>query len=297
MTLQVKESRLEEIQGDLLIEKGIRLFVKRDDLIHPYVSGNKWRKLKYNVEAFLHSGKDALLTLGGAYSNHIIATAAAGKEFGIQTTGIIRGEELTADSNPVLHFARDCGMELVFVSREQYKSLHDETGLQSFLYNLKHKTLNFKHIFLLPEGGFNELAVKGCEEIIPEIEIPFDYICCAVGTGATICGIIRSLKVEQQAIGFPVLQGEGFLQKQIEEYVGDKNNWSLNFGYHFGGYAKTTDELKKFCTEFSERNKIPIESIYTGKMFYGIYDLIKKNFFKPGATIVAIHTGGTSFIS
>ncbi len=302
--LQLNKSFLQEVTDSLLSDKEVRLFVKRDDLIHPYVSGNKWRKLKYNIEAFLQSGKESILTFGGAYSNHIIATSAAGKEFGIKTIGIIRGEELTGNSNAVLRFAKECGMELIFISRDEYKKLHTPGGIESFA-NSKLQTPNSKP-YILPEGGFNELAVKGCEEIVDEINMPFDYICCACGTGATLSGIARKLKSNQSrnerdpsfgahAIGFSVLQGENFLEKQVSEFAGNNNNWTVNFDYQFGGYAKATDQLKEFCNGFSERNDILIEPVYTGKMFYGIYDLLKNDFFKPGSTIIAVHAGGTTF--
>lgn len=289
MTLELKASFLQEVNVPLLAEKGIRLLVKRDDLIHPYVSGNKWRKLKHNIKAFHESGSDVLVTMGGAYSNHIIATAAAGKAYGIKTIGLIRGEELTDDANAALRFAKKCCMELRFIPREAYRSLRSSQDVMSYLSNRK--------LFFLPEGGFNELAVKGCEEIVDEITVPFDYICCACGTGATLSGIIRKLQPQQKAIGFAVLHGEGFLEKEISVYAGGLSpQWSVNFDYHFGGYAKSTKELDDFCTAFSDQQQILIEPVYTGKLFFGIYDLIKKDFFKPGSTVVAVHTGGTAFI-
>ena len=150
-------------------------------------------------------------------------------------------------------------------------------------------------LYLLPEGGFNEPAVKGCEEIPDEISVPFDYICCACGTGATLSGIIRKLKPTQKAIGFSVLHGETFLEKEVSNYTGAKSNWSITFDYHFGGYAKTTDELNNFCKLFYEKNEVLTEPVYTGKLFFGLYDLTKKDFFKRGSTIVAVHTGGTAF--
>jgi 1-aminocyclopropane-1-carboxylate deaminase len=306
MALQMNKPFLQELNDPLFSAKDVRLFVKRDDLIHLYVSGNKWRKLKYNLEAFLNSGMEYLITVGGAYSNHVIATAAAGQAFGIKTIGIIRGDELDGNSNDALRFAKDCGMELIFVSREEYKCLHTEAGIMAFINKEKSKTKNpeyngskmaDKGLFVLPEGGFNELAVKGCEEIVEDIDIPFDYICCACGTGATQSGIIRKLKPGQQAIGFAVLHGETFLEKEVSHYAGKNDNWSINFDYHFGGYAKTTIELNEFCGFFFERHDIIVEPIYTGKMFFGIYDLAKKGFFREGSTIIAVHTGGTAFLS
>ena len=257
-------------------EKEINLFVLRLDLVHPYISGNKWFKLKYNLEEARKQGKKTLVTFGGAYSNHIIA-AAAGKEFGFKTIGIIRGEELNEDDNSVLQFAKYCGMELRFVSREEYRKKE---------FNIKDE------YYLLPEGGTNELAVKGCAEIISLIDIPFDYISCAVGTGGTIAGIISSLNENQKAIGFPVLKGGEFLKNEIEKLVQTNANFELQTEYHFGGYAKKNEELLNFISDFKSNHNIQLDFVYTGKMMFGIFDLIKKNYFEKGATIVAVHTGG-----
>lgn len=274
---ETKNILLQKIEAAFLKEKEISLNVLRLDLVHPYISGNKWFKLKYNLEEARNQKKNTLVTFGGAYSNHIIATAAAGKEFGFKTIGIIRGEELNETNNPVLQFAKDCGMELRFVPREEYrkKELH---------YN--------EDYYLLPEGGTNKLAVKGCSEISSYIDIPSDYICCAAGTGGTIAGIISSLKTNQKAIGFSVLKGGDFLKNEIEKLVPLKTNFDLQTEYHFGGYAKKNEELLNFISDFKENHNIKLDFVYTGKMMFGIFDLIKKNYFEKGATIVAVHTGG-----
>ncbi len=222
-----------------------------------------------------------MATFGGAYSNHIISTAAAGKEFGFKTIGIIRGEELSETDNTVLQFAKDCGMELRFISREEYRTKNIST--------IMHIT---GECYVLPEGGTNELAVKGCSEIIDLIDIPFDYVCSAVGTGGTIAGITSSLKVNQKAIGFPVLKGGEFLKNEIEKFLPLKSNFELQTEYHFGGYAKKNEVLLNFISDFKSKHKIQLDFVYTGKMMFGVYDLIKKNYFQIGAKIVAIHTGG-----
>lgn len=253
--------------------------------MHPFVSGNKFRKLKYNLE-FLKEGLfDSLITFGGAFSNHIAATAYACKENGVNSLGIIRGEELWKEinNNPTLRFAQQCGMKFEFVTREQYR----EKDSVEFLNYLKSK---YGNCYVLPEGGTNELAVKGCEEILNLKDDEFDYICCAVGTGGTISGIINSAQPHQKVIGFPALKGD-FLKNEICKFAKNKN-WELISDYHFGGYGKITEELIDFINDFYKKTTIPLDPIYTGKMVYGVLDLIAKNYFPENSKILLIHTGG-----
>lgn len=274
-------SPLEELHDSVIEKAGIRLFVKRDDFIHPTISGNKWRKLKYNIEAFQKGNDDAIITFGGAYSNHIHATAAAGKLFGIKTIGLIRGEE-SFPLNKTLSDAKQWGMHLEYIDRTSYRN----KSTPEFLDKIKQR---FGKVFIIPEGGANEHGVKGCEEIIPEINIAFDTICCACGTGTTVSGLINS--TDKQVIGFPVLKGGDFLREEINHYVGTKP-YELQTDYHFGGYAKTKPELFDFITNFENEHQILLDQVYTGKLFYGIYDLMKKGFFEKETTVVALHTGG-----
>jgi 1-aminocyclopropane-1-carboxylate deaminase len=267
------------------LPKGISLVIKREDLIHPFVSGNKFRKLKYNLQQAKVENQSCLLTFGGAFSNHIAAVAYAGKENGFQTIGIIRGDEL-ADKiafNPTLKFAQECGMQFEFVSREAYR-LKTEAA---FLEQLEQKHGSF---YLIPEGGTNDLAVKGCEEILTQEDAVFDYVACAIGTGGTISGIINSALPHQKFLGFPALKGD-FLQDEIRNFV-HKDNWELILDYHFGGYGKLNDELIAFINWFFEKTQIPLDPIYTGKMVFGIVDLIEKNYFPENSKILLIHTGG-----
>lgn len=268
----------------------ITLCIKREDLLHPNISGNKFRKLKYNLKAAKKEGKDTLLTFGGAFSNHILAVAAAGKEYGFKTIGIIRGEELKdkINENPTLKKAQDFGMAFEFVPREIYK----EKENFGFIGQLKEK---FGDFYLLPEGGTNELAVKGCEEILTEADAEFDYICCAVGTGGTISGVINCSKSGQQVLGFPALKGD-FLREDICRFAA-KGNWQLIPEYHFGGYAKVTEELIRFINDFYQTHKIPLDPIYTGKMAFGVLDLIDKGYFPENSKILMIHTGGLQGIA
>ncbi len=265
--------------------KKITLYIKREDLLHPLISGNKFRKLKYNlIEAKALNAK-TLVTFGGAFSNHILAVAAAGNEKGFKTIGIIRGEELKdkINENPTLAFAQKLGMKFIFVSREAYRN-KTETG---FLEGLIPKEENY---YIIPEGGTNKPAIKGCEEIITEDLYDFTHVCCSVGTGGTISGIINSSHASQKILGFSSLKGD-FLSEQISNFV-TNNNWEVNTNYHFGGYGKINDELVAFINSFYKETNVPLDPVYTGKMVYGVYDLIGKNYFPDNAKILMIHTGG-----
>jgi 1-aminocyclopropane-1-carboxylate deaminase len=263
----------------------VRLYIKREDLLHPYISGNKFRKLKYNLAQAKKENKLVLLTFGGAFSNHILAVAAAGKEYGFKTIGIIRGEELKEkiSENPTLQKAKDFGMVFEFVSREMYR----EKNNPKILEQLGNK---FDDFYVIPEGGTNELAVKGCQEILTEDDGEFDYICCAVGTGGTISGLINCSKSSQQVLGFPALKGD-FLREDICRFVAN-SNWEIITDYHFGGYAKVSEQLIRFINEFYQKYKIPLDPIYTGKLMFGVMDLISKGYFPKNAKILVIHTGG-----
>ena len=267
-----------------------QLFIKREDQIHPLVSGNKYRKLKYNLLEAKNREQQTILTFGGAFSNHILATAVAGKLQNFKTIGVIRGEELgdnlsrTLATNSTLKAAYEHGMKFEFVTRDAYRNKN--TPL--FLEKLQEK---YPNSYLIPEGGTNELAVKGCEEILTEQDNQFDYICLCVGTGGTISGVINSSKSHQKVLGFPALKGD-FLAKEISRYSKGKHDWELINDYHFGGYAKYNDELIHFINRFKKETKIPLDPIYTGKMMFGIVDMIVNNKFNTGSKILVIHTGG-----
>jgi len=278
-----------KIEDNLLKEASISLFVRREDLIHPHLSGNKWHKLKYNLIEAGKSGNKTLLTFGGAYSNHIYAAAAAGKIFGFETIGVIRGEEHTP-LNSTLSFASSCGMKLFYLSRQDYRRKHEPEIIQM----LEEKFGNF---YLIPEGGSNTLAVKGCSEIIQSIDNEFDVICCASGTGGTIAGLICGLNGSRKALGFSVLKGAGFLSRNVEKLVESFSgkvfhNWQINYDHHFGGYARIDIRLLNFIEQFEQNTRIPLDPIYTGKMMFGIYELVKQGFFLKGTKIIALHTGG-----
>ena len=278
------ESINQKIQ--ITFPKDIELYMKRDDLLHPIISGNKFRKLKYNIVEAKRLGFATLLTFGGAFSNHILAVAGAGAEYGFTTIGVIRGEELESKihENPTLVKAQELGMQFYFVSRTAYR---DKESL-SFIANLQKI---FGSFYLLPEGGTNELAVKGCEEILTnEDKQFFTHVVSAVGTGGTFSGIINSSNEKQQLIGFSSLKG-AFLSDVIRNFV-VKTNWDINDDYHFGGYGKVTDELIEFLNSFYNQTTIPLDPVYTGKMVFGVLDKIRNGYFPENSKILMIHTGG-----
>ncbi|MEL6944666.1 MAG: pyridoxal-phosphate dependent enzyme [Bacteroidota bacterium] len=279
----VLPSPIQELSHPLFQAKKVQVFVKRDDLIHPIISGNKWRKLKYNLEAAREQNFPTLLTFGGAFSNHIAATAVAGQVFGFQTIGIIRGEEYLP-LNPTLKLAKEKQMRLIYVNRSDYRT-KDRLALAESLVT--------EPFYFIPEGGTNALALKGCGEILEEESSQqFNYICVSCGTGGTISGIIQAAKRDQKVIGFSALKGD-FLKKEIINLLGRKyDNWTLQTDYHFGGYAKFKGELIDFINQFRAEHFIQLDPIYTSKLFYGVLDLIKKNYFPENSKILVIHTGG-----
>lgn len=277
-----------EVRDERLSRSGVRLLLKRDDVIHPDIPGNKWRKLKLNLAAAREQGARTLLTFGGAYSNHIRATAAAGHYFGFSTIGLIRGEE-HLPLNSSLAYAARLGMRLTYLERSTYRHKHEPEVIDGLRQR-------FGDFYLLPEGGSNALAVHGCAEIPAEIDEPFDVICCAVGTGGTLAGIAAGLRAGQRALGFSVLKGGAFLNDEVarlqrEAYGYTTENWSIDLDHNFGGFAKRKPELDAFIADFRARHGIILDWVYVAKMMYGIYDLADQGTFEPGTTIVAVITG------
>lgn len=266
-------------------EYPVQLTIKRLDLIHPQISGNKFYKLKYNLMEAQRLGYKTVLSFGGAYSNHIAATAYAAQYFGFQSIGIIRGEELAhRPLNATLSTAQQHAMQLHFVSRENYKKKQDI----EFLTQLQRQ---FPNSYIIPEGGSNDLAIQGTREILsPTDQLNYDIICCAVGTGGTITGLIEACHNKQYILGFSALKGN-FLTDIVQGYT-SKTNWSIRDDYCFGGYAKTSAELINFIEQFEQEQKIPLDPIYTGKMLYGIFDLLKQGYFAANKRILVIHSGG-----
>jgi len=277
-----------EVRDGRLDAAGVRLLVKRDDLIHPEMPGNKWRKLKHNLVTAASQGHDTLLTFGGAYSNHIRATAAAGHLFGFRTIGIIRGEE-HLPLNDSLECAAGQGMVLSYLDRATYRKKHTSEVAGA----LREEWGSF---YLLPEGGSNAFAVLGCAELPGEIDEDFTIICCPVGTGGTLAGVAAGLRSGQEAIGFAVLKGGEFLTDEVsrlqtEAFGRASGNWRLEHAYHFGGFAKSTPELRYFIDDFEARHGLVLDWVYVAKMMFGIFDMVAGGRFPRGATILAIVTG------
>ena len=283
-------SPIQELSADLLIEKEIQLFVKRDDLIHPEISGNKWRKLSENIKEMEASNKEGIVSFGGAFSNHLYALAASGKLFNFKTIGLVRGEE--GLNNSTLSFCKSKGMQLEFLSRADYK-LKDKP---EFLSALKNK---YPQFLIVSEGGANQNGRLGCQEIYKEIinykKHDFDYLLLSAGTGTTAGGIC-SVHDNVLKIGIvPALKGE-WMEKEISNSLNikslDKKRVNFFYDYHFGGYAKFDAELINFINKFKSTFEIQLDPIYTGKLFYGVFDLIKKDYFQSGSKILILHSGG-----
>lgn len=289
MNLPLTPSPIIQLHSDLFESKQIAVFVKRDDLIHPEIMGNKWRKLKYNLEEAKKKDKNTLITFGGAYSNHIAAVSAAGKTFGFKSIGIIRGDELSINANATLIKAHENGMELRFIDRLTYRKW--SKGGYPHLKNNE---------YLLPEGGTNQLAIPGVEELIKEVSIDYDIITVPIGTGGTFAGVLKGVENNKQVWGFSSLKGKfvhGEIEKLLIENEIDRRSYSIFTNYHFGGYAKYNQELMQFIHTFKQEFGFSLDPIYTGKMFFGVWDKIKNDEIAVQSKILLIHTGGLQGIA
>ncbi|WP_436790610.1 1-aminocyclopropane-1-carboxylate deaminase/D-cysteine desulfhydrase [Yinghuangia sp. YIM S10712] len=285
----VSASPLVEVVDERFASRGVRLWVKRDDLIHPELPGNKYRKLKYNLVEAAAGEYRTLLTFGGAYSNHLRAVAAAGALFGFATVGVVRGDELASRPlNESLAFARERGMRFVFVDRATYRRRAEA----EFVDELRREHGRF---FLIPEGGSNANAVRGCAELPAELDVPYDVVAVACGTGGTLAGIAAGLPEGRAALGFAVLKGD-FLGDEVARlqrlaYGEVRGVWRVENAYHCGGYARVTAELREFTDDFERRHGISADRIYVGKMLYGLTAMVEAGEFRRGTGIVAVKTG------
>lgn len=281
-----QQTSAQTLKSAILSKAGVSLRMWREDLNHPLISGNKWWKLKYNLESARSEGYTQLLTFGGAYSNHLYATAAAAHELGFKSIGIVRGEE-ALPLNATLAFCKSKGMQLHYISRGQYREKDSEAFIQ-WLRN------EFGQCYMIPEGGTNAKAIKGCEEWaqqIKEVE-EFDCLCLPVGTTGTMAGMVNVL-TDKSILGFSSLKGGDFLKEALRQWLThDKKNWQIRTEYHFGGYAKVKNDLLDFIIDFEKEYQIPIDPVYTSKMMYGVFDLIQQNTFERGSKILVVHTGG-----
>lgn len=296
-------SPLQPLVDELFIEKKVEVFVKRDDLIHNEISGNKWRKLKYNILKINDLGKKGVITFGGAFSNHIHAAAAAGKLFGFETIGIIRGDELNENSSKTLNDAARNGMKFCFVSRSHFREFKEIPEVEKLtqklreLYDFQIEAADYE---LIPEGGTNDLALKGGLELVSEIVKQLNrkpnFIITAVGSGGTLAGISSNYHSEIQNIGISVLKDGNYIFEEVRNLL--YRNGIENFQFkeildaHCGGYAKINDELINFIRNFEAKHSILLDQVYTGKVFYKFYQLVAENYFPENSTIVILHTGG-----
>nr|WP_235826483.1 pyridoxal-phosphate dependent enzyme [Candidatus Frankia alpina] len=287
LLLPTLPSPVEELADERLIVKGVGLLLKRDDLIHPDIPGNKWHKLRGNLDEARRLGHDTLLTFGGAYSNHIraVVVVAAGRLFGVRTVGVIRGEE-HLPLNPTLRFAVDAGMRLTYLDRTSYRTKTSPAIVDRL-------RAEFGAFYLLPEGGSNALGVRGCAELPAEIDRPFDVICCSCGTGGTLAGIAAGLGSGQRALGVPVLRGARFLADEVDAlqraaFGANSGNWTMAYDFHFGGYARSTPALARFIADFHDRHGLALEPVYEAKLLYALLALAEADAFPTGTTVVAV---------
>lgn len=292
LNLDIDENTpIQQIYSDSFKKRNLFISIKRDDQLHPLLSGNKWRKLKYNLLEMQRLGKTELVTFGGAFSNHIHACAAAGKLFNIQTHGIIRGPHLDSN-NPSLQFAAQCGMQLKAVTRLEYKKRHDH----DYLTKLQQR---FPNAYILPEGGTNQAAIPGCKELAESLP-DHDYLICPTGSGGTLAGLIEGRKTSTEILGIAVLKQAEYLMNEIKALspkACQQTNWQLLTQFHDGGYGKFSAQLWQFCKQMQSEYQLPLEPIYSGKMMYALWQLIEQDYFPSGSKIIAVHTGGLQGLS
>lgn len=287
MNMDTNNISIQSIPHPSCIQRNIQLDVLRLDTIHPIVSGNKWFKLKHNVEAAIQQGKPTILTFGGAFSNHLHATAAYCKQLNIPCIGIVRGEELTPISNPTLADCAAWGMKLHFVSRDIYKHKQKAACIQDIIIQ--------NNAYLIPEGGHNNLGALGVEDFMKAEYINYDYIMLSVGSGTTIAGVCNFLSrnaASTKVLGFSPMKGGKYMYQDIQQLLIHNYKFELTDNYHFGGFGKSNDEIQQFISFMNEQYQLPLDPVYTAKMFWGIIDMIECNQIPSNVKILAIHTGG-----
>ena len=273
----------QQIFSERYLNNEIEVFIKRLDLIDPFISGNKLFKLKHNVDRALLKKKNMLITFGGAFSNHILATAAYAKKKNIDCLAIVRGEEYS-ELNPLLALAKEYGMNFCFVSRKEYAKRNDNNYISELIRK-------YKKAFIVPEGGNNKLGVLGAEEILETQDKSFDYIICPIGTGATLSGIVNSSKKTQKVLGINCVNDAIYINKKISQKT-NKNNWEIINEFNFGGFAKFDNLLTEYLKKFKLNYKITLDLNYTAKMFFGFEKLIERRYFQRKSKVLLIHTGG-----
>jgi 1-aminocyclopropane-1-carboxylate deaminase/D-cysteine desulfhydrase-like pyridoxal-dependent ACC family enzyme len=293
MFISLAKPILQDIPEPIAEQNGVRLRLLRDDLVHPELPGNKWRKLRLNLQEAQQLGHQTLLTFGGAYSNHLAAVAAAGRLYGFQTIGIVRGEATEQLNSTLVQCVTD-GMHLHFVSREAYRQRQEPDWQAELL-------ARFGPAYVIPEGGTNSLAVQGCAGLVTELDAssePYETLAVACGTCGTLAGLVVGLAGRKQAVGISALKGSGdSLRNEVhrltEQVAGQRyTNWELRTEFHFGGYARYSAPLMAFVQQFYQRHRIVLDPVYTGKLLYGVLSLVEQGYFQRGSTVVAVHSGG-----
>lgn len=287
VTIDESAAAIQQLTPDWYQQKVAALDVLRLDLIHPVISGNKWYKLKYNLAHAIREGYKCILTFGGAHSNHLIATAAAAKQYGIAAKGIVRGEYHRDKYTATLAACEDEGMELIFISKEEYARKHEAAWLQKL-------EVQFDDTFIIPEGGANEWGRQGAEEMVALIPPTYTHVCVSVGTGTTFEGLRDGLADKQQLLGFVPMKQGIYLKEEIEKHIhpAKNKNWQLFDKWHFGGFGKWNEALLAFMNDCYRTAGLPLDIVYTSKMMYGVRQMITENYFPPNARILCIHTGG-----
>lgn len=279
-----QEPYIQEIGSEWYEGRVAVLAMLRLDVVHHDVSGNKWYKLKHNIEHCIRNNITSILTFGGAYSNHLAATAAMAKISGLQSIGIIKGTYAEKVLTPTLEFCRAKGMELVFVSHEDYAKKYDSEWLESI-------SARYNHPIIIPEGGANEYGRQGAAEIAALIPDRFTHIAVSVGTGTTLAGIAHAVRNDVHVAGFAPMKGGQYLQVEISKHS-NRGNFTVYDDWHFGGFGKYTDELAEFMNEFYKEQGIPLDMVYTAKMMYGLRQQILNGMYDKQAKILCLHTGG-----
>jgi 1-aminocyclopropane-1-carboxylate deaminase len=264
---------------------GVKVWMKRDDLIHPDIPGNKWRKLKYHLPDFFQSGKSVIASFGGAYSNHLAALAAVCHYLNIRSIGFIRGE--LTEQSPLYHTLQRFGMRVIHLSRGEFSRWEDPD------FRVEWESKFNEPVYFIASGGEGDAGVSGCREIIQEIDMAFDYIVCPCGTGTTLAGIASMMKSNQKAIGISALKGQDLLTEKVSGYA-PMSAFEVITGYHFGGFGKKTDQLTDFILQIQQETRILLDYVYTGKMIWAVNDLIINGYFKSGDKIILLHTGGVT---
>ncbi len=287
--MKINQVPIEPFNHPLLLQHDVSIFIKRDDLLHSVVSGNKLYKLMLNLEQFKREDKKTLITFGGAYSNHLHATAFMGRRLGIQTVAIVRGEQLVP-LNPTLKDCTDWGMIIEPVSRGLYRQKHQAPEIQSIIDK-------YPSPYVVPEGGANRLGVLGAAKMLDDVDQEsLDIVVVACGTGVTMAGLISGCEPHVRVIGFPALKAEKWMGDEVRGWLGvitcANNNWALQHGFHFGGYGKTKPDLLEFMGDMEAGYNLLLDPIYTGKAFYGLLKMIENGEIARGSNVLFIHSGG-----